>query len=76
MARTQTSKFVRLPDPPAEYDPAYMRLLVSQLEQYIRSAQATGRVTGTTANFNQLPTSSAGLATGELWNSAGTVKIV
>lgn len=73
MANRTTS---RLPDPPDEYDQAYMRRLVRSLELFIEAVQSTGRVQGTTANLSRLPTSSAGLASGELWNDAGDVKIV
>lgn len=66
----------RLPDPPDEYDPAYMRRLLADLETFMRLSQAPGRVEGTTAKLSKLPTSSAGLAAGELWNDAGDVKIV
>lgn len=66
----------RLPDPPAEYDGAYMRLLIARLEAFMRAQTAPGRVAGTTANFNKLPTSATGLASGELWNDGGDVKIV
>ncbi|MFN7652804.1 MAG: hypothetical protein ACK5PC_06195 [Cyclobacteriaceae bacterium] len=34
------------------------------------------QITGNRINFSGLPTSSAGLATGDLWNDAGTLKIV
>lgn len=66
----------RLPDPPHEYDQKYMNQLIRQLELLIVTLKATGRVEGTTANFNKLPTSATGLAAGELWNDAGDVKIV
>lgn len=66
----------RLPDPPEGYDVAYMRRLVASLEHTIAELQTTGHVLGTTANFSQLPTSSVGLRAGDLWNDAGTVKIV
>ena len=65
----------RLPDPPAEYDPRYMRQLIRELELTLDALRATGRIEGTTANLSRLPTSSAGLAAGELWNDSGDVKI-
>ena len=65
-----------LPDPPEQYDAAYMRRLIASLETFMRLSQAAGRIEGTTAKLSKLPTSSAGLAPGELWNDAGDVKIV
>jgi hypothetical protein len=32
-------------------------------------------IKGTTVNISSLPTSSAGLATGDIWNDSGTLKV-
>lgn len=66
----------KLPSPPKDYDAEYMRLLIAQLERYILITQTSGQVLGTTAKFTRLPTSSAGLTAGEIWNDAGTLKVV
>ena len=66
----------QLPDPPKEYDVNYMRRLIMALELIIYEIQTTGHVAGSTANLNKLPTSATGLRAGDLWNDAGTVKVV
>lgn len=65
MAR-QTSSRVRLPDPPAAYDPAYMRKLVAGIETQIQRATtpvASGFVVqnaaGTTARTLDVSTATA-----------------
>jgi hypothetical protein len=62
------------PSPPDGYDISYMRRLVQQLEalsQEVRRKDVTfGKV-----RITDLPTSATGLASGELWNDAGTVKV-
>lgn len=73
---TRATRTLRLPDPPERYDIAYMRRLIQALEENARSTQATGRIEGTTAKLSELPTSSTGLAAGELWNDGGTVKVI
>ncbi len=66
----------RLPDPSKEYDVNYMRRLVVALEKALKEIQTTGHLAGSTANLSGLPTSATGLRAGDLWNDAGTVKIV
>jgi hypothetical protein len=76
---TNTARTIRLPDPPRNLDhdlQSYLRALNKVLEQNLLSQKSRGRVEATTINATQLPTSSAGLATGEFWNDAGTVKVV
>jgi hypothetical protein len=65
-----------LQSPPEEYDREYMKHMISQLEIYIKRLNAAGKIQATTINLSQLPTSSVGLKTGDLWNDSGTVKIV
>lgn len=72
-----TGRQWRLPDPPSDgYDPSYFRDLIKAVENQIRSLQARGRLEASTANISNLPTSDSGLATGDLWNDSGTVKVV
>ncbi len=66
----------RLPEAPEEYDPTYMQDLLRALETFISQERTPGRIRGTTITLTNLPTSSAGLETGALFNDSGTVKIV
>jgi hypothetical protein len=47
------------------------------LEFYVNADYTTPKMTikGTTVNISSLPTSSAGLATGDIWNDSGTLKV-
>lgn len=67
---------IRLPTPPNEYDAVYMRALVRDIDIMFSSMTARGAGSFTTVNISQLPTSAAGLNPGDLWNDAGTVKVV
>jgi hypothetical protein len=58
---------VRLPDPPREYDRAYMEKLIGQINAQFRALAAVDAVRGTTANFATLPASAAGLRSGDVW---------
>ena len=66
----------RLPEAPAEYTRVYMEDLIRTLEIFIAQERNPGEMRGTKLTLTDLPTSSAGLETGSLWNDAGTVKIV
>ena len=66
----------RLPEAPEEYAPTYMQDLLRALETFISQERTPGRIRGTTITLTNLPTSSAGLETGALFNDSGTVKIV
>ena len=71
----------QIPDPvlslaPLEYDVQYMNLIVRQLNYYMQQHANPGAVRGTTMNLSQLPTASTGLASGDIWNDSGTLKIV
>lgn len=65
-----------LPKPPSEYDAEYMNKLVNAIAATFTRARATGPLEVQTINVSQLPTSSAGLRSGDLWNDSGTVKVV
>lgn len=64
-----------MPSPPPMYDPSYMNRLVSRLEQIDQEVRRKD-VTFARMRLTDLPTSATGLAAGELWNDAGTVKVV
>ena len=66
----------RLPEAPEEYTRVYMEDLIRTLEIFIAQERNPGEMRGTKLTLTDLPTSSAGLETGSLWNDAGTVKIV
>lgn len=65
-----------LPVPPAQYDQNWANQTVRILDSYFRSLQNPGPIRATTITLTDLPTSSAGLPVGSLWNDLGTVKIV
>ena len=65
-----------LPVPPAQYDQNWANQTVRILNTYFVSLQNPGPLRATTITLTDLPTSSAGLPTGSLWNDLGTVKIV
>ena len=66
----------RLPEAPEEYDSAYMQDLIRALEVFISQERTPGQIRGPAITLTNLPTSSAGLETGALFNDSGTVKIV
>lgn len=61
---------------PEEYNPAFFRQYIRELTLYFQRAAAKGPISVSRANISNLPTSSTGLRAGDLWNDAGTVKIV
>ena len=65
-----------LPVPPVEYDQNWANQTMRLLNFYFTALQNPGPMRATTLTLTDLPTSSAGLATGSLWNDSGTVKIV
>ena len=62
--------------PPQEYDAEYIANIINELEIFIRKLNTNGSVTAKTVQITDLPTSSAGLPSGTLWNDTGTVKVV
>lgn len=65
-----------LGQPPEEYSAAAFSRILRNLEVYLASFREVGPVRVSRVNINDLPTSVTGLRTGDLWNDAGTVKIV
>ena len=68
-----------LPSAPQDYDQSYMNRLVRLLEQNLDQIYQPRLLRATTVNISQLPTSSTGLAVGDLWvdlTDSNTVKIV
>lgn len=66
----------RLPEPTMEYSVTYMQDLLRALEIFIEQERTPGELRGTKITLTDLPTSSANLESGALWNDSGTVKIV
>lgn len=66
----------RLPEPTIEYSVTYMQDLLRALEIFIEQERTPGELRGTKITLTDLPTSSANLESGALWNDSGTVKIV
>lgn len=64
-----------IPSPPSVYDVSYMNRLVNRLEQIDQEVRRKD-VTFARIRLTDLPTSATGLAAGQLWNDAGTVKVV
>lgn len=60
---------------PQEYSQEYMNQVVDELETWIKKLNNIGSVTAKTVRITDLPTSSAGLPSGTLWNDTGTVKV-
>lgn len=61
---------------PKEWDRKYIENITRQISWLTTKLQSRGPARFSTVNINQLPTSSAGLSSGDLWNDAGTVKVV
>jgi len=60
---------------PDEYDPVYFENWFLQLTRTLEDLKVEGNLRVGTINISSLPTSAAGLRTGDLWNDAGTVKV-
>lgn len=61
---------------PKEYDYIYFNQVIHQLTLYIAKQATPQPIQVQRINITNLPTASAGLRTGDLWNDSGTVKIV
>lgn len=60
---------------PEVYDQDWMNNLVGELDFFTKLINNEGPVTAKTVRITDLPTSSAGLPSGSLWNDTGTVKV-
>jgi len=61
---------------PMVYSQDYINSIVSELENLVTKLNTNGLVVAKTMQITDLPTSSAGLPAGSLWNDSGTVKVV
>lgn len=62
--------------PPKDYSPEYVARLVSEITRMAEEINSIKKGYFTTVNCSSLPTSTVGLRSGDLWNDAGTVKVV
>lgn len=68
--------FKRLPDPPKEYNLDAWQKIIGQITMQLRALDNPGHVQGTTINLTELPTSSAGLRSGDVWRDAGAGNVL
>jgi hypothetical protein len=64
------------PAPPGSYDPRYMAELVRNFALFVEQSRNPGPVRASELVLPSLPTSATGLASGTVWNDAGTLKVV
>jgi hypothetical protein len=65
-----------LPLPPLEYDVQYMNTLIRLLNYFIQQQDNPGQIRGSDLHLSGLPTTATGLVSGDVWNNAGTLKII
>lgn len=68
--------YKKLPDPPRQYDLHAWQKVVNEIDKQIRDLYNPGHVQGTTMNLTQLPTSSAGLRSGDIWVDTGAGNVL
>lgn len=68
--------YKKLPDPPREYDLRVWQSIVNEIDKQIRDLYNPGHVQGTTMNMTALPTSSAGLRSGDIWVDTGASNVL
>ena len=66
----------RLPDPPAQYELYAWQKIISEISRQIQALENPGHVQGTTMNLSELPTSSAGLRSGDIWVDTGSGNVL
>lgn len=65
-----------IPVAPEEYDSIFMNQLVRSLNIYFRQLGSTTPIVVDSIQLSKLPTSSAGLVPGSVWNNSGVLNIV
>jgi len=53
-----------------------MARFIGLIDQYVSQTNARHKILGTTMNLSMLPTSATGLRAGDVWNDAGTLKVI
>ena len=69
----------KLPDPPTSYDAAGLmrwQSIINEIDKQLRDLYNPGHVQGTTMNMTNLPTSSAGLRSGDIWVDTGAANVL
>lgn len=69
----------KLPDPPELYDANGLRRwqsIINEIDKQLRDLYNPGHVQGTTMNLSMLPTSSAGLRSGDIWVDTGAANVL
>jgi len=66
----------KLPDPPESYDLRRWQSIVNEIDKQLRDLYNPGHVQGTTMNLSMLPTSSAGLRSGDIWVDTGAANVL
>lgn len=65
----------QFPSAPEEYSKQYMESVLQAITLHLRNLNHVGNITAGSLLLLSLPTSSADLKAGTLWNDGGTVKI-
>lgn len=65
-----------LGDAPSSYAPRPINLILRSILLAFTELRTPGRLEAKTLNISSLPTSATGLAPGDVWSDAGTLKIV
>ena len=68
--------YAPLPFPPTTYDHRYFNETIRTLNLYFRQIQNPGPIVGSTLNLTELPTSSAGLRSGDVWVDTGASNVL
>lgn len=68
--------YAPLPFPPTTYDQRYLNETIRTLNLYFRQIQNPGLLYGSTLNLTELPTSSAGLRSGDVWVDTGASNVL
>lgn len=68
--------YKKLPDPPRGYELQVWQAIVNEIDKQIRDLYNPGHVQGTTVNLTKLPTSAAGLRSGDVWVDTGAGNVL
>lgn len=68
--------YKKIPDPPGAYDLQRWQAILNEIDKQIRDLYNPGHVQGTTMNFTKIPTSAAGLRSGDVWVDAGAGNVL
>lgn len=66
----------KLPDPPVGYDLHAWQRILDEISKQLQTLANPGHVQGTTMNMTKLPTSAAGLRSGDIWVDTGAGNVL